>query len=225
MSARQYAAAGVDLGTAEAAKARIGELVAGTRTPLALGLVGAFGGMVRIPAGMRKPVLVLSTDGVGTKVLVALEAGRFDTVGEDLVNHSINDILVHAARPIAFMDYVAGAGLTVQQIAGIVEDSPAVGVLEEGDVITEVNGEPVNSIDELRGAVRDNGADAPAELSIVRDGAPLTVQVTPVDRDGAVVLGVGVRMAYEFPIDVELQLDNVGGPSAGMMFAPPSLSF
>ncbi len=121
MSARQYAAAGVDLGTAEAAKARIGELVAGTRTPLALGLVGAFGGMVRIPAGMRKPVLVLSTDGVGTKVLVALEAGRFDTVGEDLVNHSINDILVHAARPIAFMDYVAGAGLTVQQIAGIVE--------------------------------------------------------------------------------------------------------
>ena len=119
--ARQYAAAGVDLDTAEAAKARISELVAGTRTPLALGLVGAFGGMVRVPPGMRKPVLVLSTDGVGTKVLVALEAGRFDTVGEDLVNHSVNDILVHAARPIAFMDYVAGAGLTVQQIAGIVE--------------------------------------------------------------------------------------------------------
>jgi PDZ domain-containing protein len=104
-------------------------------------------------------------------------------------------------------------------VAGIVEDSPAVGILEEGDVIAEVNGEPVNSVDELRAAVRDNGADAPAELSIVRDGAPLTVQVTPVDRDGSVVLGVGVRMAYEFPIDVELQLDNVGGPSAGMMFA------
>ena len=119
--ARQYAAAGVNLDTAEAAKARIGELVAGTRTPLALGLVGAFGGMVRVPAGMKKPVLVLSTDGVGTKVLVALDAGRFDTVGEDLVNHSVNDILVHAARPIAFMDYVAGSGLTVQQIAGIVE--------------------------------------------------------------------------------------------------------
>jgi PDZ domain-containing protein len=104
-------------------------------------------------------------------------------------------------------------------VAGIVEDSPAVGVLEEGDVITEVNGEPVNSIDELRGAVRDNGAEAPAELSIVRDGAPLTVQVTPVERNGSVVLGVGVRMAYECPIAVELQLDNVGGPSAGMMFA------
>jgi phosphoribosylformylglycinamidine cyclo-ligase len=64
---------------------------------------------------------VLSTDGVGTKVLVALEAGRFDTVGEDLVNHSVNDILVHGAMPIAFMDYIAGAALGVDQIAGIVE--------------------------------------------------------------------------------------------------------
>ncbi len=121
MTERQYAAAGVDLDSAEVAKARIGELVAGTRTPLSVGHVGAFGGMVRVPPGMRKPVLVMSTDGVGTKVLVALQAGRFDTVGEDLVNHSVNDILVHGARPIAFMDYVAGAALTVQQIAGIVE--------------------------------------------------------------------------------------------------------
>lgn len=120
MSQRQYAAAGVDLESAEAAKARIGELVAGTRTALSAGHIGAFGGMVRVPAGMRAPVLVMSTDGVGTKVLVALEAGRYDSVGEDLVNHSVNDILVHGARPIAFMDYIAGSGLTVHQIAGIV---------------------------------------------------------------------------------------------------------
>ena len=121
MTERQYAQAGVDLMSADAAKERIGELVAGTRTPLSVGHVGAFGGMVRVPAGMRKPVLVMSTHGVGTKVLVALQASRFDTVGEDLVNHSVNDILVHGARPIAFMDYVAGAALTVQQIAAIVE--------------------------------------------------------------------------------------------------------
>ncbi len=117
----QYAAAGVDLAGAESAKERIGRLVAGTRTALSVGEIGAFGGMVRVPPGMRDPVLVLSTDGVGTKVLVALAAGRLDTVGEDLVNHSVNDILVHAARPIAFMDYVAGAGLGVEQIAAIVE--------------------------------------------------------------------------------------------------------
>ena len=66
-------------------------------------------------------MLVISTDGVGTKVLVALEAGRYDTVGEDLVNHSVNDILVHGATPIAFMDYIAGSGLSVEQIAGLVD--------------------------------------------------------------------------------------------------------
>jgi phosphoribosylformylglycinamidine cyclo-ligase len=118
---RQYAEAGVDLEGAEAAKARIGRAVATTRTPLSVGEVGAFGGMVRIPDGMRRPTLVLSTDGVGTKVLVALEAGRFETVGEDLVNHSVNDILVHGATPLAFMDYIAGSGLNVEQIAGLVE--------------------------------------------------------------------------------------------------------
>jgi len=104
-------------------------------------------------------------------------------------------------------------------VAGILDDSPAAGVLEEGDVIVSVNGAAVNSIDELRAAVRENGADAPASLEIVRDGAEQTVAVTPVERDGSVVIGVGVRMDYEFPIDVELQLDDVGGPSAGMMFA------
>jgi phosphoribosylformylglycinamidine cyclo-ligase len=119
--APQYAAAGVDLDAAEAAKARIARLLADTRTPLSTGKMGSFGGMVRIPEGMRKPTLVLSTDGVGTKVLVALQAQRFDTVGEDLVNHSVNDILVHAATPIAFMDYIAGAGLGVEQVAEIVE--------------------------------------------------------------------------------------------------------
>jgi phosphoribosylformylglycinamidine cyclo-ligase len=118
---REYAAAGVDLEGAEAQKIRIGRAVAGTRTALSVGKVGAFGGMVRVPAGMRAPTLVLSTDGVGTKVLVALQAQRYDTVGEDLVNHSVNDILVHGATPIAFMDYIAGAGLEIDQIAGIVD--------------------------------------------------------------------------------------------------------
>ena len=118
---RQYAAAGVDLVTAESAKARIGRAVESTRTALSAGHVGAFGGMVRIPPGMKHPTLVMSTDGVGTKVLVAQQAGRYDTVGECLVNHSVNDILVHGARPIAFMDYIAGAGLTVDVLAAIVE--------------------------------------------------------------------------------------------------------
>ena len=117
----EYARAGVDLTAADAAKARIGELVSSTRTRHSLGMVGAFGGMVRVPPGMKQPALVLSTDGVGTKVIVAMQAERFDTVGEDLVNHSVNDILVHGAQPLAFMDYIAGADLGVEQIARIVE--------------------------------------------------------------------------------------------------------
>ncbi len=121
MSGRQYAAAGVDLAAADAARARIIEAVAGAQTARSVGRPGAFGGMVRVPAGMRRPVLVMSTDGVGTKVLVALEAGIYDTVGEDLVNHSVNDVLVHGALPLAFLDYIAGAGLATEVLAGIVE--------------------------------------------------------------------------------------------------------
>ena len=121
MSESRYAAAGVDLSGAEAAKQRIAGSVAGARTAHSVGQIGAFGGMVRVPPGYRSPVLVMSTDGVGTKVMVARDAARFDSVGEDLVNHSVNDILVHGATPIAFMDYIAGAGLGVEQIAQIVE--------------------------------------------------------------------------------------------------------
>ena len=121
MPAERYRAAGVDLNAAEAAKRRIVELVLSTRTDLARGMPGAFGGMVRLPADVPDPVLVMSTDGVGTKVLVAIEAGVHDTVGEDLVNHCVNDILVHGARPIAFLDYIAVAEMDVQVVAGLVE--------------------------------------------------------------------------------------------------------
>jgi PDZ domain-containing protein len=104
-------------------------------------------------------------------------------------------------------------------VAGLLEGSPADGILEDGDVIVSFAGTEVNSINELQTAVREHGTDAPAQVDILRDGAPLSVEVTPVDRDGTAVIGVGVRMVYDFPIDVELQLDDVGGPSAGMMFA------
>ena len=120
MSGKLYAAAGVDLEGADLAKRRIAQAIESTRTADARGQVGGFGGMVRVPPGIERPLLVMSTDGVGTKVLVARAAGRFDSVGEDLVNHSVNDILVHGARPLAFLDYLAGAGLSVDAIAELV---------------------------------------------------------------------------------------------------------
>ncbi len=120
-SAERYRAAGVDLDAAAQAKERIARLVASTHNDLSRGLVGGFGGMVRVPDDVSDPILVMSTDGVGTKVLVAQRANRHDTVGEDLVNHCVNDILVHGARPIAFLDYIAGAAVETGVVAALVE--------------------------------------------------------------------------------------------------------
>jgi phosphoribosylformylglycinamidine cyclo-ligase len=120
-SADRYAAAGVDLDAGDRAKKRIAEVVATTRTGLSRGRLGAFGGMVKLPADVPEPTLVLSTDGVGTKVLVAIMADRHDTVGEDLVNHCVNDILVHGARPLAFLDYIACAEMKSDVAVKLVE--------------------------------------------------------------------------------------------------------
>lgn len=119
--ADKYKNAGVDLDAAAQAKARMAAAVASTHTPLTVGGFGAFGGMVRVPAGLGQPTLVMSNDGVGTKVLVAILMDRHDTVGEDLVNHSVNDILVHGATPIAFLDYIAGAKLETETVTALVE--------------------------------------------------------------------------------------------------------
>lgn len=118
--AERYRAAGVDLDALDEIKQRIAASVQSTRTALALGRPGAFGGMIRLPPRLADPVLVLSTDGVGTKLLVALRAGRHDTVGEDLVNHCVNDILVHGARPIGFLDYIAGSHVPAATLTALV---------------------------------------------------------------------------------------------------------
>jgi phosphoribosylformylglycinamidine cyclo-ligase len=121
MTSDRYKAAGVDLDAAARAKRRIRSAVTSTETPLTVGGFGAFGGMVRVPPDVDRPTIVMSTDGVGTKVLVAVRAAVHDSVGEDLLNHSVNDILVHGARPVAFLDYIAGSGLEIDTIAALVE--------------------------------------------------------------------------------------------------------
>jgi phosphoribosylformylglycinamidine cyclo-ligase len=97
----------VDIDASGEAKKRIAKLVSSTFNDQTVGGFGGFGGMFRAPTGMRKPVLVSSADGVGTKLRVAIEAGRHDTVGHDLVNHCVNDILVQGAAPLFFLDYLA----------------------------------------------------------------------------------------------------------------------
>jgi phosphoribosylformylglycinamidine cyclo-ligase len=102
-----YKAAGVDLDAADDAKRRLRRLVESTFTSGVRGAFGGFGGMFRVPQGETPRLLVASADGVGTKVKVAIEAGRHDTIGRDLVNHCVNDILVQGALPLFFLDYVA----------------------------------------------------------------------------------------------------------------------
>ncbi|OGU03476.1 MAG: phosphoribosylformylglycinamidine cyclo-ligase [Gemmatimonadetes bacterium GWC2_71_10] len=116
-----YRAAGVDIRAGDRAKRRIGELVRGTWTGASLGAIGAFGGMVRLPVDIPDAVLVASTDSLGTKVMVAKLAGRHDTVGEDLVNHCVNDILVHGARPIGFLDCFSCGRLDADVLAAVIE--------------------------------------------------------------------------------------------------------
>ncbi len=116
-----YREAGVDRAAAERAKSRIAALVASTEVDGVLSKVGSFGGLFRTPTGMRSPVLVSSADGVGTKLKVAIRAGRHDTVGQDLVNHCVNDILVEGARPLFFLDYVGMGTLDEGVVESLVE--------------------------------------------------------------------------------------------------------
>ncbi len=102
-----YRSSGVDIDAADDSKNRIARHVMSTTTAGAFGKFGAFGGMFRMPAGYESPLLVSSADGVGTKIKIAIESGRNDTIGHCLVNHCTNDILVQGAVPLFFLDYVA----------------------------------------------------------------------------------------------------------------------
>jgi phosphoribosylformylglycinamidine cyclo-ligase len=114
-----YARAGVNIDAGNEAVSRYKALAAGWKHPLQIGQIGGFSGLFRIP-GDGKRALVGSTDGVGTKVLIAAELGRFDTVGADLVNHCVNDIVVTSATPLFFLDYFAVGKLDAQVAADVV---------------------------------------------------------------------------------------------------------
>ncbi|NEN06833.1 PDZ domain-containing protein [Diaminobutyricibacter tongyongensis] len=101
----------------------------------------------------------------------------------------------------------------------IIMGSPADGVLKVGDEIITVNGVHVPGVQTLRDLLKKNGAGKPATIGIIRDGKPSTVQITPEKSGPAVIVGIGAGMHYSFPFDVMIQLNNVGGPSAGQMFA------
>jgi phosphoribosylformylglycinamidine cyclo-ligase len=116
----RYRESGVDIDKANEATKAISRLAGKTWGPEVLSKIGHFGGLFEIPSGYRHPVLVSSMDGVGTKIMVARAAKRYDTVGQDLVNHCVNDILVQGARPLFFLDYVAAGRIEPSMVADIV---------------------------------------------------------------------------------------------------------
>jgi phosphoribosylformylglycinamidine cyclo-ligase len=126
-----YQAAGVDIDAQDRLLARVKEMVRSTATPGVLSELGGFGGLFALPAGLQEPVLVASADGVGTKLMVARMVGDFSTVGRDLVNHCVDDILVQGARPLFFLDYVGAGRLEPQQAAQLVA-GVAAGCRENG---------------------------------------------------------------------------------------------
>ena len=116
-----YKSAGVDIASADRVQQRIKKLASSSFTSEVLGRFGVFGGFFSLDKKFKEPVLVSSTDGVGTKLKVALMAGKHDTVGEDLVNHCVNDILAHGARPLFFLDYIACGKGTLKFVPEIVK--------------------------------------------------------------------------------------------------------
>jgi len=120
-SAEAYARAGVNLDAADAAKQAMRAAIRTTHGPQVLGAMGGFGGLFALDTkGLREPVLVSSIDGVGTKLKVAFALNRHESVGADLVNHCIDDVLVCGARPLFFLDYLALGAMNAEQATAVV---------------------------------------------------------------------------------------------------------
>ena len=116
-----YKTAGVDVEAGRAFVSRIRSSVEATFRPEVVGGLGGFGGMMRLPAGMRKPLLVSGTDGVGTKLELAQDHGQHHNVGIDLVAMCVNDVITTGAAPLFFLDYMATGALSPEAMAQVVE--------------------------------------------------------------------------------------------------------
>jgi len=139
----RYQDAGVNIDEADRAVSSIRRLARGTFTPGVLTDIGSFGACYSL-AGWKNPVLISSADGVGTKIKIAFATGRHDTVGEDLVNHCVNDIAVQGARPLFFLDYFSTgrleAGVAAQVVAGLARGCRANGCALIGGETAEMPG-------------------------------------------------------------------------------------
>lgn len=152
-----YRQAGVNIDAGNEAVALMKPAVRATFTPNVLADVGSFGGLFALTDLPSQPVLVASTDGVGTKVKLAAQLGRWRGIGQDIVNHCVNDILVQNARPLFFLDYIASSRLDPQQVAevviGVAEACRAAGCALLGGETAEMPGVYMEGAFDLAGTV------------------------------------------------------------------------
>ena len=152
-----YKAAGVDIDAGQRAVDLMKQAVRSTFTPNVLADVGAFGGLYALQKLPPQPVLVASTDGVGTKVKLAAQLERWEGIGHDIVNHCVNDILVQNARPLFFLDYVATSKLIPEAVAavvtGIADACRAVGCALLGGETAEMPGVYTEGAFDLAGTI------------------------------------------------------------------------
>src|SRR5215813_12688878 len=139
-----YRDAGVDIDAGDELVERIKPLVRRAQRPEVLAGIGGFGALIELPAGYRHPVLVAGTDGVGTKLRLAIDTGRHDTIGIDLVAMCANDVVVQGAEPLFFLDYYATGKLDVDVaeavVKGIVEGCVRAGAALIGGETAEMPG-------------------------------------------------------------------------------------
>jgi phosphoribosylformylglycinamidine cyclo-ligase len=213
-----YKDAGVDVEAGDEAVDRIRPMVRETFTPGVLADIGAFGSFFELDAGdMERPVLVSSIDGVGTKVKVAARARRYDTVGQDLVNHCVNDIAVCGARPLYFLDYVGTGtldpGVAEDVVRGFATACTANGcalvggeMAEMPDVYGEGDFDLVGTIVGVvdKAAIVDGSAVEPGDVLL---GLPST----GIHTNGYTLARTVLFDAY----DVEARPDALGGETLG----------
>lgn len=218
-----YKSSGVDVHAGEEAVRRIKGMVRRTYNANVLSELGSFGGLFRLdPGAYDDPVLVSSTDGVGTKILVAIKAGRFDTVGQDLVNHCVNDILVQGAKPLFFLDYIGLSGMNVEMVESVI--SGLVRACSENGCVL-IGGEMA----EMPGIYHDGDFDlAGTIVGVVEKAALLPRGIAPDD----VIIGIpssglqtnGYSLARKIVFDhLGLSVDSYV-PELGMSVADALLS-
>jgi phosphoribosylformylglycinamidine cyclo-ligase len=220
MKADRYADAGVDIDAKMRAVRGAREAIRSTFTPGVLGDIGGFGGLFKPDfSGFSEPVLVASTDGVGTKLKIAIMAQRHDTCGADLVNHCVNDILVQGARPLFFLDYIATGKIEPDIVERIIEGL-ARACRENGAAL--LGGETA----EMPGFYRDGEYDLAGTIvglvdrSKVLDGSAIARNDVLVGLPSTGLHTNGYSLARkvffeEMKLSIDSPLEELGGVSIG----------